>query len=173
MHPMLRLTICSGIAGFIIAAAMPLVPKQFRKVILAMNLVVMSYLTLFRGGHAVRQISVVPFQSYQKWHAADVRWQIYMNYFLFVPYGAILKSMDVMRAILIAALTSAAIEMIQYIFCLGMCEIDDVINNTFGAIAGCLVYLAAERVLQKFRTYSKKSASSKRRGTREFQPSEE
>lgn len=149
MNPMLQLTVRSGVIAFAAALIMPLAPKRFRKAILIADLAVMFYLTLYRGCYDVRQINLLPFWSFRKWAAPDVRWQIYMNVFLFIPYGAVLKSLGTKRPVLTALLTSAAIEAAQFLFFLGMCETDDVINNTLGALVGCTVYKIAESVVQK------------------------
>lgn len=151
MHPMLRLTVGSGIVAALIALVMPLIPHKYRKAVLAPCVIAMLYLTLWRGGSDVRQINLIPLWSYRKWHAADVRWQIYMNVFLFIPYGAILKSLNVKHPVIIAAVTSLMIELIQYLFCLGLCEADDLINNTVGSILGCLMYSASNHILIKMR----------------------
>lgn len=52
-----------------------------------------------------------------------------MDIFLFVPYGALLRSLRVKNPLFVALLTSVLIELAQYIFKLGLCETDDVINN--------------------------------------------
>lgn len=158
MNPMRQFSMFPGVIAFLAAAVFPLVPKRFRKHILTAYLAVIAYFTLFRGSHDARLINLQPLWSYRKWNEADFRWQICMNYFLFVPYGAILKSIDIKRPILIAFLTSTAIEATQYLFCLGMCEIDDVINNTLGAVLGCLTYWTVEKGIQKYRAYRKRTA---------------
>lgn len=92
-----------------------------------------------------------PFWSYRKWNAADVRWQIYMNIFLFIPYGAILKSLGTKHPIFIALLTSIFIELMQFVFALGLCETDDVINNTMGAAIGCGLFEISDMAFKKVR----------------------
>jgi glycopeptide antibiotics resistance protein len=47
----------------------------------------------------------------------------------------------------VLAALSAGIEFLQYHFCLGRCEIDDVIHNTAGALLGCLAAVVLPRLL--------------------------
>lgn len=149
MHPMLQLTIRSGIIAFLITFILPAMPWKWRKVALVSCIFVFFYLTLWRGSRSGRQINLLPFWSYRKWSAADVRWQIYMNIFLFIPYGAILKSLRVRYPALIALLTSMLIELMQFAFARGLCEIDDVINNTMGAAIGCSLFAISDIVFRK------------------------
>lgn len=79
------------------------------------------------------------FWSYESWKELDVRWQVYMNIFLFIPFGFFLRE-RFSATLLIALMLSTCIELSQYIFCLGLCEIDDIAHNTFGALIGCMYY---------------------------------
>mgnify|MGYP002244698125 FL=1 len=46
----------------------------------------------------------------------------------------------------IAMILSFFIELAQFIFNLGWCELDDVISNTFGAFIGVLLYRIVEMI---------------------------
>ena len=46
-------------------------------------------------------------------------------------------------------MTSAVIEITQYIFNLGWCEVDDVISNTVGALAGFALYIILQKLICK------------------------
>lgn len=152
MHPMLQLTVTSGIIAFLAAVIVPRLPVKARKTALAIAAIAIFYLTLWRGSHGVSEINLTPLWSYRKWSAADVRWQIYMNIFLFVPYGASLRSLNVRCPVLIALLTSVLIELAQYVFGLGLCETDDVINNTLGAAVGCGLCCISGAVAKKIKS---------------------
>lgn len=90
----------------------------------------------------------IPFHSF---YEAKTQPEIYrtmlMNIFLFEPIGLSLpnilpkKAHPVAVTVIIAILFSVIIEAAQYRFCLGRCEIDDVIFNTSGAFVGALGYL--------------------------------
>ncbi len=147
MHPMLQHTIMSGIAAGVVALLLPIIPRKVRKPILVGFILLICYFTLFRGSSGTRQIMLEPFWSYRKWSAADVRWQIYMNIFLFVPLGGGLKSLGVKHAVLIALGVSVLVEALQYLFALGFCETDDVINNTLGALLGSGLYMLSNKFI--------------------------
>ena len=85
------------------------------------------------------QLNLQLFWSYGRWKAADIRWQVYMNVFLFIPFGFFLRGKAI-KTLLIAFVLASAIEVAQYIFCLGLCELDDIFHNTLGAMIGCGYY---------------------------------
>ena len=61
---------------------------------------------------------------------------IALNILLFIPLGLLLGRK---QAIAIGLLLSAGIELTQFVFRLGVCELDDVLNNTIGTAVGCLM----------------------------------
>lgn len=75
----------------------------------------------------------------------DVGYNV-MNILFFVPFGFLFPEKDIMHTlfknrrwllILCAGmLLSIFVELTQYIFCLGLCELDDVICNGLGAMVG-------------------------------------
>lgn len=98
-------------------------------------------------------IALQPFHSYREiWNGGNV--EIYrsnfMNVVLFYPAGLLATSLlprkwpgwgrCVLVVILLAGM-SVGIEFLQYRYCLGRCEIDDVIHNTAGALLGSLAAL--------------------------------
>lgn len=66
----------------------------------------------------------------------------FMNILFFIPYGLLFPWEErngklSWKSVLIAAvITSALIELSQYLFALGECEFDDIISNTLGAMIG-------------------------------------
>ena len=97
----------------------------------------------------------MPLWSYAKWSVIEVRHEIMQNILLFLPYGSLLKANGFKRPILIAALTSLAVELIQYITALGLCELDDLINNTLGAALGVLVFTLGMKAAARLRKEKK------------------
>lgn len=68
------------------------------------------------------------------WEMRNHMWKdIGLNILLFVPLGATIGGR---KGILLGLLLSCCIEVLQYFFCLGYCEMDDVVNNTIGAVVG-------------------------------------
>jgi glycopeptide antibiotics resistance protein len=58
------------------------------------------------------------------------------NILVFIPFGALFPGKRWRALLLTAVLFSVGIEVIQYAFNLGWCEIDDVICNVLGASIG-------------------------------------
>ena len=114
--------------------------KWFRISMLVLYVGGILYLTVLRREiGTVHQIQLQPFWSYAKFDDPQYRWQIYMNVFLFIPFGFMLGwalNCRFLQALLIGLVFSAFLETVQYFFCLGLCEIDDVLHNTLGTVIG-------------------------------------
>ncbi|MDO4380829.1 MAG: VanZ family protein, partial [Clostridia bacterium] len=87
----------------------------------------------------------VPFWSYvasvKYYYALDVFMQILENIGIFVPIGFLLpflfgKKGGAKTVILTAFFLSLFAEICQLVFSLGVCETDDLFNNTLGAVVG-------------------------------------
>lgn len=63
--------------------------------------------------------------------------QYLLNILFFIPYGLLFPWKDNWKRVFVTALVlSVFIELSQFIFNLGWCEVDDVISNTLGAMIG-------------------------------------
>ena len=63
--------------------------------------------------------------------------QYIQNILFFIPYGLLFPWKDNWKRVFVTALVlSVCIELSQFIFNLGWCEVDDVISNTLGAMIG-------------------------------------
>lgn len=116
--------------------------------------ILMVTVVLRPAGAENRQM-MVPFWSYKNIRIDGIRWQIYINIFLFVPLGFMLPwatKRTFQQTILIGCLFSIFIETIQYLFCLGLCEPDDVLHNTLGAAIGYWYWHGFERITEKLQT---------------------
>lgn len=105
-------------------------------------------------GHRIRKLELIPFGDL----FTTVPWwgsitNIIFNLALFVPFGLLVMMLlsfepfPRRRTVWIAAGTSLAIEVTQYIFRLGFTDIDDVILNTVGAWLGATI--VAHRTIRK------------------------
>ena len=97
------------------------------------------YLTLINRNVSERSANLVPFWSYGHWSNVEYRWIIFMNILVFVPFGFMLPwavEMKFWQTALIGFLFSVCIETLQYILRVGLCEFDDVFNNTMGTVLG-------------------------------------
>jgi len=118
------------------------------------------YLAVFaRSAHDVGT-ELIPFWSYKasvsQYYALDVFFQIIENIGIFVPIGFLLpflfgKKSSAKTVIPTAFLLSLFAEVSQLVFSLGVCETDDLINNTLGAVVGYGLYLSmtAAKINQK------------------------
>ena len=86
--------------------------------------------------------------------------EIVLNMMLFAPLGALLafawpKRFRGMRGVGLVAVAGAcvslAIELSQWVFRLGLFELDDVLNNMLGAVGGYLVFSAMSTLLMQLR----------------------
>ena len=63
--------------------------------------------------------------------------QYLLNILFFIPYGLLYPWKDDWKRVFVATMVlSLLIELSLFIFNLGWCEVDDVINNTLGAMIG-------------------------------------
>lgn len=72
------------------------------------------------------------------------------NILFFVPFGFLFPNITtsspafqkkrLLIVLIIGMLFSILIEIMQYVFCLGLCELDDVICNSLGALIGFRLY---------------------------------
>lgn len=78
--------------------------------------------------------------------------QIVNNIILFVPLGVLYGELDAKRnwwkALLLGAGLSISIECLQYVCKAGLCETDDVFNNTIGMILGYTFWLFCDKILR-------------------------
>lgn len=105
--------------------------------------------TLFnRQSEGVRQLQLELLWSY-KMTLLDRNWalglQIIFNVIAFLPFGFLVPELfhrmqRFMCVIIAACLLSGFIEGIQLVFSCGLCELDDVMNNTIGAGIGYIVW---------------------------------
>jgi glycopeptide antibiotics resistance protein len=125
---------------------------------------ILFYLVFFigrrRGGHP-HDVNIIPLIN--EWrelpYVADIgRFNYYSNIFgnilLFFPLPIILKmylkTYRFSTVILISVLLSFSIEAIQYIFSVGVADIDDIILNTTGACLGYLFISHTNKSLTSF-----------------------
>ncbi len=75
---------------------------------------------------------------------------ILANIFLFIPLGfyagILLRKRRMIITIMVIILIPIIVELIQYIWSLGICDVDDVILNVFGGLIGILVLKAVEKL---------------------------
>lgn len=111
-----------------------------------------------------RGIMLIPFREFYSLFTAQNHsfyfWQIFLNILLFIPFGFMLScNLHIYRRpkhlflpILLSGLfVSVSVELLQYITSRGYTEIDDVINNTAGAMIGWFGYDRMLKAVKKRR----------------------
>lgn len=106
-------------------------------------------ITVLRNEHfSSPQKILIPFKSYislitVQWHGSGmyIAMALWGNLILFIPLGVMISKIIKRNNILIAVesgfLCSLMIETYQYFSCVGTFEVDDLIQNTWGACIGC------------------------------------
>lgn len=85
------------------------------------------------------------FASVSRYYALDVFFQIIENIAIFVPIGFLFPFVfggrgNIRKTVLLSFFLSLFAETCQLVFSLGVCETDDLINNTLGAVVGAGLY---------------------------------
>lgn len=118
--------------------------KWVRKILPWAVVLIILTITVFSRTAQERECHFSPFWSYAKWGIFEIRHEIIQNIIMFIPLGTFLRGasdkLSPLLIIVICIVFSVSIEATQYIFSLGVCEIDDVINNTMGGIIGVVLY---------------------------------
>lgn len=115
---------------------------------LAMGMILIIFIFTISSRGGVSEVIVTPFYSFaEAKFNRDLRRSLFMNVFLFFPLGLTLPyalpskwKHQALITILFALILSAGIEYLQYYFCLGRAETDDVICNTLGCMIGIMSY---------------------------------
>lgn len=126
--------------------------KSQRIMMLSAYTMFIVYITLFtrRSGQSVHNFGLL--WSYREMFTnRDLAIQVLSNIWLFISLGAMLCSLKERTwVILIAVGLSLLIEGTQLVFGLGLCEIDDIINNSIGALLGYGCYCEILKYEKKF-----------------------
>jgi len=82
-------------------------------------------------------------------------WQIILNIIFFIPFGflfPIIQPKQSKATIAYGFMFSLGIEIMQYITGRGLADIDDLINNTLGAVIGYFIYRAGKMEYDRRKT---------------------
>lgn len=122
---------------------------------------ILFFTVLHRSTVNQEAVMLIPFHSFIEARAQPEKYrEMLMNEFLFVPFGLTAPNVlsrlkqfwPVVITVVSAMMFSTVIELTQYYFRLGRCEVDDVIMNTIGAGIGANSYVIAsqlQRILSK------------------------
>ena len=100
-----------------------------------------------------RSIDWIPFRSLQS--APNLRVageEVVLNGIVFIPLGLMLSLLGRPRRLIgrvaVGFLVSLAFELIQYAFAIGVSDVTDLLMNTLGTLAGCLLFFGAKKLLR-------------------------
>ena len=118
--------------------------KIVNAVLLVLYLLFIAYMTLMYRESGLGRMNLDLFWSYRQFLTnRGLRYEILNNIWLFVPLGAILyKLFPKIWIVIVPVLISAAIETTQYVFGIGLCELDDIVSNSLGGLIGVLMCMS-------------------------------
>lgn len=96
------------------------------------------------------RVNAIPLVILWQWVEKGVWWHLFYNVvgncIWFVPLGVLLPAIyrsyrkHLGRTVFIGLMVSTSIEILQFVLCTGVTDIDDVIFNTFGTAMGYLIW---------------------------------
>lgn len=115
----------------------------------------MLWMTIFKRDPGMnRKIVFDLFWAFREWIAGSKNGkteslQYLKNVLFFVPFGVLFPWKEKGWKVLLFSATafSVLIEVIQYVFLLGWCELDDVISNALGAFIGFGLWILLSRLI--------------------------
>lgn len=134
--------------------------KDYKKFIASLILAEFLFLILgitviFRTSVGYYRFFLKPYFNYQEIFETnnyyDV-WEIYLNIALFIPIGFVLNYIygvaKLKKCLLTCVCISLSIEILQLLLQKGLCETNDVLHNTLGAVIGMAVFMIIIKVKQ-------------------------
>ncbi|MCF0128870.1 MAG: VanZ family protein [Pseudobutyrivibrio sp.] len=156
------------ISCFIVVFVALFVKRSTCKVLWFLYIAFILYMTLFtRETNLHRKSNLELFWSYRRFFDSNFyRREVTNNILLFIPFGVMILrllsrpkpeqkfgiketasvSYQVILSIGAGFALSCGVELIQYVFKLGLCEFDDVFGNTLGTLIGVLIVLIVKRL---------------------------
>ena len=136
--------------------------KILSAVCCALSVGVILLFTVFNRSGGNHDISLIPFITFTQIKTQPEFYRtLFMNIFLFVPFGLCAPfalpdkaRKKVVITVLSGLLLSLCVEADQFAFSIGRCETDDVLMNTLGALVGAtafLLYSGIKKLINKRR----------------------
>lgn len=132
--------------------------KSLPRTVLAVYLLILLWLVLFKFSFDFsgvllyfqhRGLNLLPFAGISR---HTIR-EMIENFIVFVPFGLLLsasfKRVKLWRKLAVISTVSVAVEVLQYIFAIGLTDITDVIMNTLGGLVGLLAYRLGSRYVSE------------------------
>ena len=123
-------------------------------------LMILVYALFFKAiGEGLNEINLIPFSTIMSYlkgkdkHVGGAMLNIIANIFLFIPLGfyigVLLREKKMKMKMMIIVLIPIMVELVQLVFSLGICDVDDVILNAFGGLVGIVVLQMLEKLYCK------------------------
>lgn len=144
-----------GISAIALVLSTPFFKGKAKIGLLGLYVWFILYMTLFIRERGDQKLNLELFWSYRQiFEFNEIGLQALYNICLFIPLGALLCSLQRKpKWLLLAVGLSVFVESIQYFFGLGLCELDDIIGNSFGAWLGWGCFREGKDLLQKRKLY--------------------
>ena len=115
---------------------------------------ILMFTVLGRSSESAKEISLIPFITIENAKVQPEYYRtMFMNVLLFMPFGlsfpfALNKKIwySICITVLLGVELSICVEVLQYIFCLGRCETDDVIMNALGVLIGTSSFVICQMI---------------------------
>lgn len=120
------------------------------------NFLVLCSTVICRASSGERHIEIMPFWNYPDiWNRVDYPAdliEVLLNIALFVPIGLLLGGLGfkTKKILLSGIFLSGIIEVSQFAFCKGLCEMDDVMHNTLGCVIGYFGFISLFKARRNF-----------------------
>jgi glycopeptide antibiotics resistance protein len=126
-------------------------------------LVILLWLVLFKlkvnissvFHHHHRSLNLIPFAAPSRVHGEIGYGEMIYNCLFFIPFGLLLdvnfKKIGFLTKLVFIMIFSITIEVIQYIFAIGVTDITDVITNTSGGLIGLSLYALCNKYIKSER----------------------
>ena len=108
---------------------------------------ILAYTLLTRQSFVGKHLQLVFLWSWKEWKAQ--RNQIITNILMFIPVGIFAEKLWKWRGIVIGIGLSCMIEALQYLTARGLCEYDDVLHNSLGALIGVVIVMLIRLITGK------------------------
>ena len=134
----------------------------FRLLLIEYIVLLFCSTAFFREINEIQKFEFRPFWSYLAIYEGkeELLPEIIMNVVVFIPVGFLLGCISgktrLRKVVLIGCGLSVLIEVLQFVFKLGLCEFDDVFHNTLWCLIGFGTYFL---VRSKYRKFSSKRMS--------------
>ena len=143
-----------------------IIQNSFLFLVIIFYLVILFLMLFFkRPPGSLRSVNIIPFQVIRDLSSSNIVTRVFApsnllgNIVLFIPFGVYLTLFNRDKRVLTnlkwISLFSLLAEIIQYIFAIGVSDIDDIILNSIGGLIGIIVYkilLVLFKDMKKVRT---------------------